>query len=171
VSLINSKKFIQTITMRKLKLYLETSVWNFVFADDAPEKMEVTKQFFDEIDKGKYEIYISATVIAEIEDADPKTREKLTNLIKKYNPIKLKGDEDIESLSKKYIKAGIIPQKYEDDAMHIAFAVVNDLNAIVSWNLKHIVKLKTRIQTNAINLSEGYKKIEICTPEEAIEKD
>lgn len=24
--------------MRKLKLYLDTSVWNFVFADDAPEK-------------------------------------------------------------------------------------------------------------------------------------
>jgi len=28
--------------MRKLKLYLETSAWNFYFADDAPEKMEVT---------------------------------------------------------------------------------------------------------------------------------
>jgi hypothetical protein len=28
--------------MRKLKLYLEASVWNFYFADDAPEKMEVT---------------------------------------------------------------------------------------------------------------------------------
>jgi hypothetical protein len=26
--------------MKKLKLYLETSVWNFLFAVDAPEKME-----------------------------------------------------------------------------------------------------------------------------------
>ena len=28
--------------MRKLKLYLETSLWNFYFADDAPEKRDVT---------------------------------------------------------------------------------------------------------------------------------
>ena len=32
--------------MRKLKLYLDTSVWNFFFADDAPEKRDVTKDFF-----------------------------------------------------------------------------------------------------------------------------
>lgn len=26
--------------MKKLKLYLDTSVWNYAFADDAPEKKE-----------------------------------------------------------------------------------------------------------------------------------
>ena len=35
--------------MRKLKLYLDTSVWNFFFADDAPEKRGITKRFFDSI--------------------------------------------------------------------------------------------------------------------------
>ncbi len=32
--------------MKKLKLYIETSAWNFVFAEDAPEKMAITKDFF-----------------------------------------------------------------------------------------------------------------------------
>jgi len=48
--------------MRKLKLYLETSVWNFYFADDAPEKKEITLDFFNEIKKGKFDIYISKIV-------------------------------------------------------------------------------------------------------------
>ncbi len=35
--------------MRKLKLYLDTSVWNFFFADDAPDKRDITKRFFDSV--------------------------------------------------------------------------------------------------------------------------
>lgn len=45
--------------MHKLKLYIETSTWNFFFADDAPREMDVTKEFFDLIQKGCYEVYIS----------------------------------------------------------------------------------------------------------------
>jgi hypothetical protein len=44
--------------LRKLKLYIETSVWNFYFADDAPEKKEITREFFDMVFKGAYDIYI-----------------------------------------------------------------------------------------------------------------
>lgn len=39
--------------MRRLKLYLETSVWNFYFADDAPEKRDITRQFFEQIQRGE----------------------------------------------------------------------------------------------------------------------
>jgi len=31
--------------MRKLKVYLDTTIINFLFADDAPEKKEVTEDF------------------------------------------------------------------------------------------------------------------------------
>ena len=45
--------------MKKPQLYLETSVWNFYFADDAPEKKEITLSFFNKINQGDYEIFIS----------------------------------------------------------------------------------------------------------------
>src|SRR3989338_9013752 len=60
--------------MRKLKLYLDTSVWNFYYADDSPEKMEVTRQFFESLSSGNYEIYSSAVVIREIDNADENTK-------------------------------------------------------------------------------------------------
>lgn len=50
--------------MRKFKIYLDTSVINFLFADDAPEKKEVTVDFFDGIvGQNIYDIYVSAIVI------------------------------------------------------------------------------------------------------------
>jgi len=49
--------------MKKPQLYLETSVWNFYFADDAPEKKEITHTFFKKIKKGEYEIFVSDVVI------------------------------------------------------------------------------------------------------------
>ena len=70
--------------MKKLQLYLETSVWNFVFADDAPEKKEITLKFFDKIKKGEYEIFISDVVIEEIGRASGEKRSLILNVIKNY---------------------------------------------------------------------------------------
>jgi len=72
-------------------------------------------------------------------------------------------------LAREYIEKGIIPAKYEDDAFHIAVASVNDLDAIVSWNFTHIVKLKTKREVSGINALMGYKPIEICSPQEVVE--
>ena len=45
--------------MRKLRLYLETSIWNFYFADDAPEKRDITKEFLENINQGENIVYLS----------------------------------------------------------------------------------------------------------------
>jgi hypothetical protein len=36
----------------------------------------------------------------------------------------------------------------------------------VSWNFEHLVKVKTRKTVNLINILEGYKEIEIISPQE-----
>ena len=35
--------------MKKLRIYLDTSVISFMFADDAPEKRDVTREFFERV--------------------------------------------------------------------------------------------------------------------------
>ena len=40
--------------MKKLKLYIETSAWNFLFAEDDPQKRAVTEAFFLEVKEGRY---------------------------------------------------------------------------------------------------------------------
>ena len=51
----------------KSVLYLDTSVINFLFADDAPELKTATIDFFDNfINTSIYEAYISEYVLQEI---------------------------------------------------------------------------------------------------------
>ena len=85
--------------MRKLKLYIETSVWNFFFADDAPEKRDITRQFFASIEEGPYEIYISEVVIREISNAPEPKKTMLFNLVNKYNPAELEITQEANELA------------------------------------------------------------------------
>ena len=53
--------------MAKTKIYLDTSVINFLFAEDAPEKKEITRDFFSNfVATGIYETFISDVVVQEI---------------------------------------------------------------------------------------------------------
>ena len=76
----------------------------------------------------------------------------------------LELNRDIEELSEEYIKAGLIPVKYADDALHIAIASFYELDAVLTWNFEHMVKFKTRKGVTAVNALIGYKPIEIITP-------
>ena len=50
-----------------VSLYLDTSVINFLFADDAPEMKNITVDFFNNfISKGVYRTFISEFVLQEI---------------------------------------------------------------------------------------------------------
>src|SRR3989338_1021470 len=48
----------------------------------------------------------------------------------------LKIDMETVELAERYIKEGIIPEKYRSDALHISIAVINGIEVIVSWNFE-----------------------------------
>ena len=93
----------------------------------------------------------------------------MLDLIEKYQVIILDASEDVIQLAEKYIDNNIIPTKKRLDALHIAIASVNELDIILSFNFKHINKLKTKTLIPAINLLSGYKEIFIAQPEEIID--
>ena len=151
-----------------MKLYIESSVPNFLFADDAPEKQNITKKFFEE-DIKKFDLFISDLVLDEISKSPIEKKIKLREAMSKLILKELKIDGESEKLAEKYVKAKIIPEKYKNDALHIAIAVVNKLDVVVSWNMEHIVKLKTIIGVNKLNRELKYPEILINTPEEVLE--
>ena len=155
--------------MRIPKIYFDTSVFNFALAEDVPREREITLRLIDEVKSGKYEVFISEVVLREINRAPQEKAVKLRDCVKKINPEELILDESTLVLAREYIEKGVIPLKYEDDALHIAVASVNNLDAIVSWNFTHIVKLKTKREVSGINALNGYKAIEICSPQEVID--
>lgn len=87
-------------------------------------------------------------------------------MLRRVSPLLLEIDNEAEELAERYLREGIIPERYRGDALHIAVAVVNEIEVIISWNFEHIVKLKTRTMVNGANRLLGYSDIEICSPEE-----
>ena len=70
--------------MKKVRIYLDTSVINFLFADDAPEKRDVTRKFFER-HITRYEAFISAVVLDEINRTKvPAKRNRLLEATFKY---------------------------------------------------------------------------------------
>jgi hypothetical protein len=70
------------------------------------------------------------------------------------------------SLVAAYAGRKILPTKYEADMRHIALATLDRVDALVSWNFKHIVRLEKLRQFNEANLQLGYQALSILSPRE-----
>ena len=50
--------------------------------------------------------------------------------------------------------------------MNIAVATVANVDVLVSWNFRHIVRLDKIRLFNAVNIEQGYKPLAIYSPRE-----
>lgn len=150
-----------------MRIYIDTSVINGLYTEDAIWIKEATKSLFTMARKNNHSLYVSDFVIVEIERTpNPIKRKKLLKTINEYKLRKILVTEKCEELAEIYIKHNIIPHRYLPDALHIAIATVHRIPVLVSWNFKHMVRHKTRVGVNSINEKYGYMQIDICSPEE-----
>jgi len=157
--------------MRKLKVYLETTLFNFYVDESKGFAHESTVALFKEIAAGKYDAFTSDFVINELERAKKEKSDKMLQLVAEYGVKVLEPDEDANRLADLYVAEGVIPQKYLTDGLHIAIATVYGLDMIVSLNFNHIVKRKTLKMTGAINILNGYSAVEIYSPMEIVDDE
>jgi hypothetical protein len=78
-------------------------------------------------------------------------------------------DDEARFLAEKIIAGRGIPAKYPEDALHIAVAVVNGIELVITWNFAHLNNPSTRKAVRRIVEEEGYPCPEICSPEELLE--
>jgi predicted nucleic acid-binding protein len=139
-------------------------MFNYYFDTDRDAHPD-TVALFEACAAGKYEPYTSSYVIDELaKTEDEEKREKMLTLIKRYNVTVIFESDDTNALADKYIAEGALPPNSRTDARHIACAVVNDMDIIVSLNFAHIVRAKTIRLTEAISKIRGYKAAEIDSP-------
>jgi len=163
--------------MRRRCVYLDTSVINFLFAEDAPESRKVTEEFFEDyVRPGIYDVCVSPIVVDEIRRTpDERKRSDLLEVIGRYRLRMLNiGNEfeEIQSLARVYVENGIIPARKLEDALHIAVATVNGIDVLLSWNYRHLANLAKETRIQAANLEAGYAKtLRMLTPLEMMHED
>jgi predicted nucleic acid-binding protein len=156
--------------MKKLKIYIETSVISHLKAEDVPEKMEITLKLWEDLITGMYDVVLSEAVIIELSKCSEQKRNILQNYLKQINYELFEITDEADNLASRYIAEGVVSAKCYEDALHIALASVSGCRVILSWNFKHIVRVKTVIGANGINKLEGYGEIEIASPESLLEE-
>ncbi|MDE7201401.1 MAG: type II toxin-antitoxin system VapC family toxin [Lachnospiraceae bacterium] len=144
---------------------------SYLSQEDAPERMKDTLELWKDFVNGKYEIYLSQVTIDEIEKCSEPKRSMLYDYLSDIEYIKLEINEEIVELAQKIIDMGILKPKSYDDCQHIAAAVVNACDCIISWNFRHIVNIKTIRGVRAITNLEGYKGIDIINPSVLLESE
>ena len=148
----------------RLKLYLDTSVLGAVCDPGPEDRLAATRRILDGLTAGSWDGYISALVLEEVSRAHDSVRRKIATVLDKSPLTVLDESEGSVALAQAYIAAGAIPSDYEDDARHIAIATVNDINAVVSWNFRHMVNIARKRRINSVNLREGCPLIDIVSP-------
>lgn len=148
----------------KPKIYLDTSVIGGYFDE---EFREDTRLFFNQIFDRKFVLYISDILFEELTGAGDEIK-NLIDTIPTECVRKVELTEEGEELANKYIEYNALSKKHINDARHIAISSVNRVDALASWNYKHIVNVFRIKKYNIVNQFYGYPIIDIVTPKSII---
>jgi predicted nucleic acid-binding protein len=151
-----------------MRLYLDTSVIGAVFDREIPQRIATTRILLDSIISGQHTGVISNIVLEEIERGPEELREALIEELRKVPFQIILEDEASADLLGIYEKENFIRKGARLDLRHLAVATVSGVDAVVSWNFRDMVNIRTRRAVHSVNLRLGFPLIEIVSPEEVI---
>jgi hypothetical protein len=145
-----------------LRIYIDTSVLGGCFdAEFALWSNALARDFR----AGRLIPVLSDVTAAEVADAPPAVRDLHQEMLLLAGGV-LNVTPEVVALVAGYEAKKILPAKFAADMTHIALATLSKVDALVSWNFKHIVRLEKIRLFNAVNVELGYQVLSIRSPRE-----
>jgi len=147
-------------------VYIETSVVSHATAwpskNPAIAALQAQAKQWLESESPKFRLVTSQFVIDEVSRGDPDAAKRRLAVLE--NVGLLLPDPDVESLAEKIVAGCMMPQTAKLDALHVASAVLADVDYLLTQNCRHIA--------NATELPRLYRLLEdlklprilVCTP-------
>jgi len=151
-----------------MRLYLDISIIGALFDTEMPQRVKITRLLLDSIIEGEHIGVISNIVLEEIDRSPKDLKENLLSEIRNIPFQIISEDESSAELLEIYEKEGFVRKAARLDLRHLAVATVNGVDAVISWNFRDIVNIRTRRAVHSINLRLGLPLIEIVSPEEVV---
>ena len=151
--------------------YIETSVVSYLTARSSRDVViaafqEITREWWRNASH-RFDLVASALAVAEARAGDPDAAR--TRLEALESVALLDATPDAESLANALVDVGAIPRQAAADAAHIAIAVTNGVDFLVTWNFRHIANAAMRSRIEQVCRQVGYEPSVICTPNELME--
>jgi hypothetical protein len=154
----------------KPKVYVETTVVSYLTGSPGRDLIVAAHQQITRVwweSRKRFDLYVSQTVIQEAGGGDQEAAASRLKILEGIPILEL--TPEARNLAKKLLTQGPIPRKAAVDALHIATAVANGMDFLVTWNCTHIANAAMRLMIEAVCRSLGYEPPVICTPEELME--
>ncbi len=148
--------------MERLRIYVDTSVLGGCFD---PEFAVWSNGLVRDFRAARLVPALSDVTAAEVRTAPEAVREIHQELLLLAGTILPVTPEALARVAA-YETRGILGARYRTDMLHIALATLAEVDALVSWNSNHIVRLEKIRLFNAVNEERGRKALSILSPRE-----
>lgn len=154
----------------KQKVYLETSIVSYYTARPSRDlvvaaRQEITHELWPFL-QTSFDIYISALVLQEASRGDKDAANNRLDALSGFPVLELAPQA--HDIARALIAGNAIPEKAEEDALHIALACLNGMEFLLTWNFSHINNAVKKANINQIVRDFGFEPPEICSPEELL---
>jgi hypothetical protein len=150
--------------VKQQRIYVDTSVLGGCFD---PEFEQWSNRLIEAFRRNEYLAILSSVTAAEVEQAPEPVKAVHRELIAGGAELLPVSTESIDLLNK-YLERQILGPKFQNDMLHIALATIANVDVLVSWNFRHIVRLDKIRLFNSVNIECGYKPLTIYSPREVV---
>jgi hypothetical protein len=153
-------------------VYVETSVISYLAARPSLSSIrvaanqETTREWW-QTRRERFDLYVSAVVIGEAQRGDTALAAARMEIVRGLRLAQV--TPEALDLAAALIAGAGVPQKANEDALHIAVAATNGLDYLLTWNCTHIANAVTIPRVNSICRAHGFEPPLIYTPQELIE--
>lgn len=148
--------------MAKLRIYVDTSVLGGCFD---PEFSIWSLGLIQDFRARHVLPVLSDMTAAEVVQAPDAVRELHQEVLLLAGSV-LPVTPKVLELATAYEARKILSRRFAADMRHIALATIAEVDALVSWNFRHVVRLDKIHLFNAVNVQLGYRALTILSPRE-----
>jgi predicted nucleic acid-binding protein len=150
------------------RVYVETSFVSYLTARPSRDLViaahqQITHEWWD-VRRAGYELCVSQLVLDEAAAGDAQAAQE--RLLALRPMLVLETTAEALELAKELLRAGALPPKAADDALHIAVAAAKAIPYLLTWNCRHLANAMMRRVIESVCEAKGFKPPIICTPEE-----
>jgi hypothetical protein len=152
------------------KVYLETTIPSYLTSSPSRDLVkaahrQITREWWQ--DRARFDLYISQVVLREASGGDAEAARLRLEVLRGIPVLAL--SPAASRLAQQLVEQGALPENAAVDSLHIAIAVVNGMDYLLTWNCTHIASAAMRHRIEAICRAGGYETPVLCTPEELME--
>ena len=155
----------------RARVFIETSVVSYLTASPSRDivhaaHQQITREWWGR--RSHFDLYVSQAVLREAARGNPEAAARRLAAVQNI-PVLAVGSEASE-LAELFLVENALPAKAAVDAIHIAVAVINGMDYLLTWNCTHIANAAIRARIEKICRNAGLQPPVICTPEELMEE-